>query len=187
MDDDAPISREGRLLIAAPTLVDPNFHRSVVLMIEHSPDGALGLILNQPLEQLARDTLPDALGELMGHDDHLHEGGPVQPDAIIVLAEFDDPSEAAGMAFGRVGIIDPGGDLTGLGERTGAVRAFGGYAGWSGGQLEEEIAQEAWIDAAAMAEDVFTEDASHLWSDVLARKGGTWRIIARMPEDPTVN
>ncbi|MEQ9113668.1 MAG: YqgE/AlgH family protein [Miltoncostaeaceae bacterium] len=187
MDDDAPVSREGRLLVAAPTLVDPHFHRAVVLMLEHTAEGALGLILNRPLDLVARDTLPEDLGGLLPEVDHLHEGGPVQPDAIIVLAEFDDPGEAAGIAFGQVGIVDPGGELVGLDERTGAARAFGGYAGWSGGQLEEEIADGAWIDAPATVGDVFSEDTGHLWADVLARKGGTWRIIARMPVDPTVN
>lgn len=187
MDDDAPVSREGRLLVAAPTLHDPHFRRSVVLMLEHTPEGALGLILNRPMELVARDALPDGLADLLPEADHLHEGGPVQSDAIIVLAEFDDPAEAAGIAFGRVGIVDPGGELGGLEERTGAARAFGGYAGWSGGQLEEEIAQEAWIDAPATVEDVFAGDPSDLWSTVLDRKGGTWRIIARMPEDPSVN
>ena len=68
-----------------------------------------------------------------------------------------------------------------------AIRAFGGYAGWAGGQLEEEVAEEAWVDAEAVPDDVFTDDHAGLWSRVLERKGGTWRLIARMPEDPSVN
>jgi putative transcriptional regulator len=111
----------------------------------------------------------------------------VQPDAVIVLAEFVDLSAAAAIAFGRVGVVDPGSEVDALRGRVTAIRAFGGYAGWSGGQLEREIADEAWIDAECRAEDVFTDAPGALWSRVLERKGGTYRLVARMPEDPTLN
>jgi putative transcriptional regulator len=68
-----------------------------------------------------------------------------------------------------------------------AVRAFGGYAGWSAGQLEDELAEEAWIEADAQPGDVFTEEPDRLWSRVLDRKGGSYRLVARMPEDPSLN
>lgn len=173
--------------MAAPALVDPNFHRAVVLMLEHTDDGALGLVLNRPTELVASDAIPGDLGEALRDADVVHQGGPVQPEAVIVLADFDDPTLAATLVFGSVGIVDPGVDVSGLGDGVRAIRAFGGYAGWSGGQLEQEIADEAWIDAGAMTEDVFTEDAERLWSRVLDRKGGTWRLIARLPVDPTQN
>jgi putative transcriptional regulator len=185
--DEAPASRRGRLLVASPTLVDPNFHRAVVLMLEHSPDGALGVILNRPSETTAGEALPPPLGDLMAADALVHEGGPVQPEAVILLADFTDPLRAADVAVGSVGIVDPNGDVDGLHEVVGAVRAFGGYAGWSGGQLEQEIAEEAWIDAVCLPEDVFTDEPDLLWSRVLERKGGSWRIIARLPEDPSLN
>lgn len=185
--NDAPVSRRGRLLVAAPTLDDPNFHRTVVLMLEHSPEGALGLVLNRPTELLAHDALPPELGEALPAGEYVHQGGPVQPEAVILLADFVDPAGAATLTFGSVGIVDPGADVAGLGESVRAIRAFGGYAGWSDGQLEQEIADEAWIDATGIAADVFTDEPDRLWSAVLDRKGGSWRVLARLPEDPTLN
>lgn len=185
--DDAPTSRRGRLLVASPTLVDPNFHRAVVLMLEHSEEGALGVILNRPSGTAAADALPPPLADLLPGEEPVHEGGPVQPEAVILLADFTDTSRAAGVAVGSVGIVDPNGDIEGLDEFVTTVRAFGGYAGWSGGQLEQEIAEEAWIDAVCLPEDVFTDDPERLWSRVLDRKGGSWRILARLPEDPSLN
>ena len=181
-----PESRRGRLLVAAPALVDPNFRRTVVLMLEHSPEGALGLVLNRPTPLVSREALPENLASVMPEDERIFQGGPVQPEAVIVLADFEDTSAAASIAFGSVGIVDPAGDAARDGNIRG-IRAFGGYAGWAGGQLEQEVAEEAWVDAPAETEDVFTDDHAGLWSRVLERKGGTWRLIARMPEDPTVN
>jgi putative transcriptional regulator len=181
-----PENRRGRLLVAAPALVDPNFRRSVVLMLEHSPDGALGLVLNRPTPLVSREALPEALAAVMPEGERIFQGGPVQPEAVIVLADFEDAAQAATIAFGSVGIVDPGGETARHGGIR-AIRAFGGYAGWAGGQLEQEVAEEAWVDAPAEAEDVFTDDHNGLWSRVLERKGGTWRLIARMPEDPSVN
>lgn len=186
MSDDAPASRRGRLLVAAPALVNPSFRRAVVLMLEHSDDGALGLVLNRPTPLVSREALPGRLAEAMPDRERVFEGGPVQPEAVIVLADFEDISEAATIAFGTVGIVDPDVDASGIGPVR-AIRAFGGYAGWAGGQLEREMAEEAWVNCAAVADDVFTEDHGSLWSRVLERKGGSWRIIARMPEDPTRN
>ncbi len=185
MSDAAP-SRRGRLLVAAPALVDPSFRRAVVLMLEHSPEGALGLVLNRPTPLVSREALPGRLAEVMPDAERVFEGGPVQPEAVIVLADFEDVSEAATIAFGSVGIVDPDVEAAGLGPVR-AIRAFGGYAGWAGGQLEEEMAEEAWVECDAVPEDVFTDDHEGLWSRVLERKGGSWRIIARMPEDPTRN
>ena len=181
-----PDNRRGRLLVAAPALVDPNFRRSVVLMLEHSSDGALGLVLNRPTPLVSREALPEQLAAVMPGDERIFQGGPVQPEAVIVLADFEDAEQAASITFGSVGIVDPGGEAARQGGIR-AIRAFGGYAGWAGGQLEQEVAEEAWVDATAEADDVFTDDHAGLWSRVLERKGGTWRLIARMPEDPSVN
>ena len=172
--------------MAAPALVDPNFRRTVVLMLEHSPEGALGLVLNRPTPLVSREALPGRLAQVMPDAERVFEGGPVQPEAVIVLADFEDVTEAATIAFGSVGIVDPEVETTGLGPVR-ASRAFGGYAGWAGGQLEAEMAEEAWVDCDAAPEDVFTDDHEGLWRRVLERKGGSWRIIARMPEDPSRN
>ena len=186
MSGDARDSRRGRLLVAAPALVDPNFRRSVVLMLEHSDEGALGLVLNRPTPLVSREALPEALAAVMPAQERIFQGGPVQPEAVIVLADFEDAGAAASIAFGSVGIVDPAGEAARAGGIR-AIRAFGGYAGWAGGQLEQEVEEEAWVDAEAEAGDVFTDDHAGLWSRVLERKGGTWRLIARMPEDPSVN
>jgi len=182
---DAPESRRGRLLVAAPALVDPNFRRCVVLMLEHSDEGALGLVLNRPTPLVSREALPEALASVMPEEERIFQGGPVQPEAVIVLADFEDADAAASIAFGSVGIVGPAGEAAR--SRIRAIRAFGGYAGWAGGQLEQEVEEEAWVDAEAVADDVFTDDHAGLWSRVLDRKGGSWRLIARMPEDPSVN
>lgn len=186
MSDAEPGNRRGRLLIAAPALVDPNFRRAVVLMLEHSPDGALGLVLNRPTPLVSREALPGNLAEVMPDEERVHQGGPVQPEAVILLADFVDVSQAAAVAFGSVGIVDPGAEAVRVGGVR-AIRAFGGYAGWGGGQLEREVAEETWLDAAPATEDVFTDDHEGLWSRVIDRKGGSWRLIARLPEDPSLN
>lgn len=173
--------------MAAPALADPNFRRSVVLLLEHSAEGALGLVLNRPTPLVAREALPRGLAEALPEAERVHEGGPVQPEAVIVLADFADPSLAAAMAFGSVGVLDPHHPPERLEEGVRAIRAFGGYAGWGEGQLEREIAEEAWIDADGRPEDVFTDAPAGLWSGVLERKGGSWRLIARMPDDPSLN
>lgn len=183
---DGPAFRRGRLLVASPTLMDENFTRTVVLMLEHSPDGALGLVLNRPTEIVARDVLPSPLADALPEMELVHEGGPVQPEAVIVLADFLDPAHAPTLAVDTVGIVDPE-DVDGLTERVRTARAFGGYAGWSAGQLESELDAEAWIDAECDAADVFTDEPDTLWSRVLDRKGGTFRLVARMPDDPTLN
>jgi putative transcriptional regulator len=183
---DGPGNRRGRLLVASPALADPNFARTVVLMLEHSPDGALGLVLNRPTPLVSREALPGHLAGLMPDEERVHQGGPVQPDAVILLADFDDAADAAALAFGSVGVVDPDAAAE-RPEGLRAVRAFGGYAGWAGGQLEDEVAEETWVDVAPEVDDVFTHDHEGLWGRVIARKGGSWRLIARMPEDPRVN
>ncbi len=181
-----PPSRQGRLLVAAPGLEDPNFRRAVLLMLEHSPEGALGLVLNRPTPLVSREALPAGLADLMPMEERVFQGGPVQPEAVILLADFEDASRAATIAFGSVGVVNPDAGSTAHGAVR-AIRAFGGYSGWGAGQLEEELEEDAWVDAPADAEDVFTQDHRGLWGRVLERKGGSWRLIARMPDDPSVN
>lgn len=186
-DPDAPASGQGRLLVASPTLLDPNFQRSVLIMLEHNDEGALGLVLNRPLEVLVSDALPDPLSDLCGSEDVVFQGGPVQPEAVILLAEFRDPKEAASLIVGDVGVVDPDGDPAALRAAVHMARAFGGYAGWGAGQLESEIAEGAWIDVAPRAEDIFHHEPGALWRIALDRKGGRFRLFARMPADPSLN
>jgi putative transcriptional regulator len=179
-------SLTGQLLVASPSLVDPNFRRTVVLVGEHGEEGAMGLILNRPSPVTVNDAVPP-LAELVEPVDLVHIGGPVQQQAIVVLAEFDDSSRAAVMVVGAIGFlpgeIEDAGDLGGLGR----VRVFAGYAGWGPGQLEQELQDDSWIVVPAEPEDVFDENPDGLWSAVLRRRGGPYAVLAQMPPDPRVN
>jgi putative transcriptional regulator len=179
-------STRGQLLIAGPTLGDPNFWRTVVLIVEHNDDGALGLVLNRPSDTTVGEAVPQ-LGELVDAGDDVLVGGPVQQSSVIVLAEFEDPTDAALLAFDDIGILGTGTapeELT-AGVRT--ARAFAGHAGWSAGQLEGELERGDWILEPAQRSDAFADDPRDLWANVLTRKGGTYALIARMPTDPTMN
>ena len=179
-------SLRGQLLIAGARLPDPNFARTVVLVCEHSEDGALGLVLNRPGELVVADAAPE-LADLTEYGATIDSGGPVQPDALLVLAEFDDLSLAGIRVVENVGLVGDGADLDDLVAGTGRVRIFAGYAGWGPGQLDAELEREDWFVAPAGIDDIFNPDADELWARVLARKGGHYALVARMPVDPSVN
>ena len=180
--------RRGRLLVAAPHLDDdPNFHRAVVLVLEHADEGALGIVLNQPMQVLAEDALPEQLANVVSDGSAVPRGGPVQPGTVIVLAVFADTATAGGITFDTVGILDPDAAESQGTDGVRRARAFGGYSGWGGGQLEGEIDSDAWIDATPIADDVFTDDPEGLWRTVLERTGGSYRLMATAPEDPLRN
>ncbi len=177
-------STRGQLLIAGPTLADPNFFRTVVLIIEHSADGALGLVLNRRSETAVGDVVSE-LDPLVETEDALWVGGPVAPSGLIVLAEFEHTADAALIAFEDIGVLaaDAGDEQPEV--RRG--RAFAGHAGWGPGQLDAELERGDWIVEPAVREDAFTSEPDKLWSSVLVRKGGSYALLARMPPDPSVN
>lgn len=178
-------STRGQLLIAGPGLLDANFFRTVVLVIAHSEEGALGLILNRPSDTTVGKAVTE-LDELIEADDSVYVGGPVAPSALIVLAEFDDAESAALISFADVGVLASGAVEDGPpAVRRG--RAFVGHAGWGPGQLEDELERGDWILEAAVPEDAFTTAPADLWGAVLIRKGGRYALLARMPPDPSVN
>jgi putative transcriptional regulator len=182
--DDATL--RGQLLIASPALLDPNFHRTVVLVAEHGDGGAMGVILNRPSDAVAAEVVP-ALAEVVESETVVFAGGPVEPQAVIVLAEFDDPEDAAAVVFSDIGFVRADADPLLLAASTRRARLFAGYAGWGPGQLETELQEEAWITESPVAQDVFCEAADDLWSDVLRRKGGRFAFVATMPPDPSLN
>lgn len=179
-------SVRGQLLVAGPAMLDPNFRRTVVLVGEHSPDGAMGIVLNRPSEASIAEAVP-GLVALAGEDGPVHVGGPVEPSGVTVLAEFDDPDDAATILFGAVGFAAGDADMALLAGATRRVRVFAGYAGWAPGQLESELERDDWILADPDPEDVFSSESMGLWSTVLRRKGGRFELLARMPLDPSVN
>jgi putative transcriptional regulator len=178
-------SLKGQLLVAGPSLLDPNFRRTVVLVGEHTDEGALGVVLNRASEATVEDAVPE-LSALIDDEELVHVGGPVQPAAIVVVADFADPEQAGALILGSVGFLPAEVDPDTLGELRRA-RVFAGYAGWGPGQLDEELDEGSWIVAPALAEDVFTVDPEELWSDVLRRKGGPFEVLALMPPDPSAN
>ena len=179
-------SLRGQLLVAGPALVDPNFRRTVVLIGEHGDEGAMGVVLNRASETLVEDAVPP-MAPLTAPDELVFLGGPVQPEAVVVLADFADVEQAEVAVVDTIGFL-PGEieDASAIGELRG-IRVFAGYAGWGPGQLEDELAEGAWIVVAALPSDVFTGAPDSLWSDVLRREGGALAIVARMPDDPRVN
>ena len=137
-------SLKGQLLLASPALFDPNFRRAVVLVTEHTEDGAAGLVLNRPSETAVSDAVPD-LVPLVGGEEPVYVGGPVQESAVLVLAEFDDPDDAAMLIVDDVGFVPGDGDFDLLAGATRRARVFAGYAGWGPGQLEAELEESSWI------------------------------------------
>jgi putative transcriptional regulator len=179
-------STRGQLLIAGPSLSDPNFWRTVVLIVEHSDEGALGLVLNRPSETTVGEAVSE-METLLDVDDPLFIGGPVQPSALIVLAEFEQVDSAALIAFGDIGVLGGGGAPEDDPPAVRRGRAFAGHAGWGPGQLDSELERGDWILEPAQPRDAFTETPLELWPEVLTRKGGSYALVARMPPDPSVN
>jgi putative transcriptional regulator len=172
-------------LIAGPSLLDPNFWRTVVLVGEHSDEGAIGVVLNRSSETPVGDAAPElsGLADMMGN---VHVGGPVQPSAIVVLADFAEPTSEDALVVGSVGFLPAEIDPEALGELRRA-RVYVGYAGWGPGQLDDELDDGSWIVEPAEVDDVFTDAPDELWSDVLRRKGGPFGVLASMPPDPSRN
>ena len=179
-------SLRGKLLIAAPMLVDPNFARSVVLIAAHDENGALGLILNRPLDVALAEISP-TLEAIAEPGSTLHRGGPVAPESAVVLADFVDPSLAALTVFGTVGFPSAECDLDVLAANVRRARVFAGHSGWGPGQLDEELREEGWIVGQLAPDELWQADNSQLWTTALARKGGGYALLARMPADPSVN
>jgi putative transcriptional regulator len=177
-------SLQGHLLVSSPALVDPNFRRTVVLIAHHDEDGAMGLVLTRPSDVKVADAVP-ALETLVGGDAVVSVGGPVQPEAFMVLAEFDDLDEAAAPIIGSIGFMPAEAEPEELSIRR--MRVFAGYAGWGAGQLEAELEEPSWIVVPAEPADAFADDPDALWRAVLERKGGKYALIASMPFDPTLN
>ena len=178
-------SLQGRLLIASPSLLDPNFRRTVVLVTVHGEEGAMGIVLNRPAPAAVSEAVPH-LEHLVAEGDAVFVGGPVQPEAVTALAEVEDTEALALHVFDGIGFLPAELDDD-TGSATRRARVFAGYAGWGGGQLEAELGESAWIVEPARADDVFSERPLELWADVLRRKGGEFRLLATMPEDPSLN
>jgi putative transcriptional regulator len=183
-------SLRGKLLVATPKLLDPNFVRTVVLLCFHDENGAFGLVLNRPVETAPlREHLPEWT-EAAADPAFVFSGGPVEPSHAFGLARLrptaEAPSEGWTEIIDGVGIVDlsrPGALLPLLQ----AVRVYAGYSGWAGGQLEGELAEGAWFVVDPRAEDIFTPEPAILWRTVLRRQRGQLAMFAWAPMDPRLN
>jgi putative transcriptional regulator len=179
-------SLKGKLLIASPALDDPNFARAVVLVAEHSEDGTLGLVLNRPSESSVTESV-DELRGVVAPGEAVYVGGPVQTDAVMVLAEFSDARLAAALILQDIGFLPAEADMELIASVTRRARVFAGHSGWGPGQLDGELEEGAWILLDAEPDDVFAQASDDLWAAALERKGGAYAQLARVPEDPSVN
>ena len=164
-------SLRGQLLLAGTALEDPNFRRTVVLVGEHGDEGAMGIVLNRPSAVLVDDAVP-VISSFAGPDQAVYLGGPVQPQAVVVLADFADPAkanlvvESVGFLPGEIDDVGKLGDLR-------RVRVFAGYAGWAPGQLEGEVSRGDWHVLRADAKTIFEKNPAKLWQELDGRLSRT--------------
>jgi putative transcriptional regulator len=187
----------GRLLVAVPGMYDANFDRTVVLVLEHTEDGAVGVVLNRPSETTVTDALP-VLAEVAAAPAVVFVGGPVVPEGALALSEVAAGEEVEGWrsVLGEIGLLDlsrastdePAASIVGaIASGVRRARLFAGHAGWAAGQLEGEIAANGWFVVDSHADDAFASDPARLWRAVMARQPGRLAWFANCPPDPTVN
>jgi putative transcriptional regulator len=179
----------GRLLVASPTLEDQNFRRTVILMLDHGDDGALGLVMNRPMEVDVSSVLP-AWQQYTTAPGRLFQGGPVQLDSALGLVALPGNGiEPAGvrLLIGSIGLIDLDAQPEDVVSGLAGLRIFAGYAGWAPGQLEGEIAEGAWYVVDSEARDAFTDTPQTLWREVLRRQRGRLAMVSTYPDDATLN
>lgn len=185
----APAFVPGDLLVSVPHLPDPNFRRTVVLLLHHDDDGAFGVVLNRPLEVEVGSVLP-GWDSAVSAPGVLFQGGPVGLDAALGLVALRPRAEmppSVTRVAGVFGLVDldsppPDGDDVVVG-----LRIFAGHSGWAGGQLEGEVAAGDWFVVPALPGDLWTPDPTRLWRTVLRRQGGTLAMASTFPEDPRLN
>lgn len=181
-------SLKGRLLVATPVIGDPNFERTVVLLLEHNEDGALGLVLNRPTDVDVLDPLPEWYS-LTADPSVVFVGGPVEQGAAIGLAQVSGvtPDDSWSPVLGTIGTFDLSRDPGDLSPVVEQVRIYAGYAGWGAGQLETELDMEAWFVVEGESDDVLSRDPATLWESVLRRQGGDLALLSFCPPDPSTN
>ncbi len=188
MIDDVGDSLRGRLLVATPSLLaDPNFDRTVVLVLEHGDDGALGVVLNRPSETAVAEPLP-RWGDVACEPGVVFIGGPVAPSAVIALARGEARNDTEGWVPVGDDVVSV--DLERMPEDLGridALRVFAGCAGWTPGQLEGELEANGWFVCDALPGDPFTPEPEALWRTVLGRQPGRLAWYANYPPHPSFN
>lgn len=178
----------GRLLVATPLLGDPNFARSVVYLLEHDGGGTVGVVLNRPSHTPVGQVLPGWHDAVSGPA-VVFGGGPVQPDGALCLGEMAAGGEEPGLrpVVDGVGTVDLDGDVALITARTSRLRVFAGHAGWSGGQLDAEVAEGAWWVVPGSPAEVFSDVPATMWTRVLRRQPPPLNIVSTYPPDPLLN
>jgi putative transcriptional regulator len=179
----------GRLLVASPMLQDENFRRTVILMLDHGEDGALGLVVNRPMAVDVSSVLP-AWQPYTTAPGRLFQGGPVQLDSALGLVAMPgNATEPVGvrLLIGSIGLVDLDAPPEVIVSGLAGLRIFAGYAGWSAGQLEGEIDDGAWYVVESEPRDAFTDSPERLWREVLRRQRGRLAMVSTYPDDPTQN
>lgn len=178
---------QGSLLVADPSMSDPNFHRTVVLILHHSDKGTLGVVLNRPSETLVDDVLP-SWAEHVASPACVFLGGPVEQDTPLCLATVRS-GEKAGVLPGTISVRDPvalvvlDSDPEVLVRRLHGMRVFAGYAGWDAGQLDGEVQRGDWLIVPALPDDVLAGPHTDLWARVLRKQGTPTALLATHPGD----
>lgn len=170
----------GRLLVAAPVLGDPNFDQTVVMLLEHGPVGAVGVVLNRPTRAPVDEVLDD-WSDPCAEPAVVFSGGPVEPLGVVAVAEVDLLTDGVTPVGERLAVIDMDLGREHYGARLNRLRLFAGYSGWGPGQLESELDERAWYVVDAGPDDAFTHRPRDLWSEVLRRQGGKMALLASAP------
>jgi putative transcriptional regulator len=187
-------SLSGQLLVATPLLGDPNFRRTVILIVEDEPEeGTLGVVLNRPTEVQVEQVL-ESWTDLVTGPSVVFRGGPVSPNSALALALARGDDEPLGWRSlegsrltSRIGLVDLEAPPELLAGGITSLRVFAGYAGWGPGQLQSEIEEGAWYVLAGEPTDAFLAEPERLWQEVLRRQGGEFAIVATYPDDPLLN
>lgn len=179
----------GMLLVATPTLVDPNFADTVVLLLDVDDNGALGVVLNRPTAVPVAEVLAD-WGDVVAEPEVLFRGGPVSTEgalAVAMLRQADDVPVGFREVYGPLGVVDLDTPVELIDGTLQGMRIFAGYAGWGAAQLDDEIEEGSWYVVPAQPPDVFRLDPTALWRDVLRRQPGELAWHSTRPVDPDLN
>lgn len=180
-------SLKGQLLLDGGKLRGSFFHRSVVLVCQHDAEGAFGLVLNRPTDNHVGEMIVADLPERI-KEQPLYVGGPVQPAAMSFLhADIFLPGANVlpNLSIGHS--LDDLAEIADSFSSTQQVRIFAGYAGWSAGQLDDEMRREAWLTHPASLDLIFGSEPNRLWQGILRQKGWEYRLLAETPEDLSLN
>ena len=183
LDGETPQSLAGSLLVAHPNMLDPNFRRTVLFISAHDPnDGALGVIINRPLEKQVADLVTEVPPEGLA-DVPVFLGGPVGKNQLI-FAAFEW-QKGAGLKLNHNIALEEAKE--GADQKRNSICAFVGYAGWGAGQLETEMKQKAWIVQKPSRAVLKLDRLPKLWFDIMRRLGPWYKMLAVAPDDPSLN